>query len=307
MSHFALIMAGGEGTRFYPLSTPEKPKQFLNLYGDASLLQHTYRRIRSVFEDERILVATNRRYLPFVREQLPGIPEGNLVGESAKKNTAPCIAFAAKVIESIDPDGVMAVFPADHYIATDDLFRSTLRKAIRWAEKEKGLVTLGISPDWPSTEYGYIKCGQSFDGADRLFAVERFVEKPPKEQARQYCREGGYFWNSGIFVWPIPTILQEIERYLPNLHRELDSLSFTKGVFSQQEVDRFFTNAEPISIDYGVLERSKNTVVLPAEFRWSDLGSFYALKRIADRGEITLGAEILAKASLFESEGERED
>ncbi|MBI4208253.1 MAG: mannose-1-phosphate guanylyltransferase [Deltaproteobacteria bacterium] len=293
MNAYALIMAGGEGTRFYPLSTPEKPKQFLNLYGHASLIQHTFGRVQPIFGDSQIWVATNERFIPLVQEHLPKICLRQLIGEPIKKNTAPCIALAAYLISSVNPEAVMAVFPADHFVADEEQFRKTILKAIEGASDQKKLITFGIRPSWPSAEYGYIRCGASFL-EDSFRVVDRFVEKPNSKLAQDYIKEGNYLWNSGIFVWRADAILHEIENYLPRTFNLLQSLSVKNGALSQEDLHRFFNQVESVSIDYGVLERSKNVLVLPVDFRWSDLGSFEALKRLADQKEIELSPEALS-------------
>ena len=294
MNAHALIMAGGEGTRFYPLSTPEKPKQFLNLYGNASLLQHTFRRIRPIFGTSNILIATNQRFLPLVREHLPELRADQLIGEPLKKNTAPCIALAAQIIASMDPEAVMAVFPADHFVGDVENFQKIMRVAIRGAFEQRKLITLGVRPNWPSTEYGYIHCGD-FLGGGIFRKVHRFVEKPNATLAQNYCNEGNYLWNGGIFVWTVETILKEVSAHLPKMYHRLQTLSIQQGVVEPEGLHRFFSEVEAISIDYGLLERSGNVLVLPIHFQWSDLGSLEALKRLADQGEIVLNKELLSQ------------
>jgi mannose-1-phosphate guanylyltransferase len=181
----------------------------------------------------------------------------------------------------LKPEAVMGVFPADHFVADEELFRKTILRAIEEAKVQRKLITFGIRPSWPSTEYGYIQCGSPFLG-DAFCGVKRFVEKPNSKLAQDYIQEGTYLWNSGIFVWRVDAILREIESCLPQIFDLLQSLSVKDGAIPQEDLHRFFNHVESVSIDYGVLERSKNVLVLPVDFRWSDLGSFEALERLAD-------------------------
>lgn len=300
MSTYALIMAGGEGTRFYPISTPEKPKQFLSLYNNATLLQHTYNRIKQVIPPKNFFVATNDSYLGLVKEQLPEIDVFQLVGEPVKKNTAPCIAFAAWLISQKDPNAIMCVFPADHFIGDEAKFRKIIQQGISYAKEFESLITLGIQPSWPSTEYGYIQRGSLIKkGHDQLFNVKKFAEKPKDPVAKEYFQHGGYFWNSGMFIWKAETILDEIKDHLPKIHEALTKLPQVNGSYPAKEVQQFFHDIEGISIDYGILERSNKVLVLGASFEWSDLGSFDALNRIAHDGKVGLNQELMNQYNKY--------
>jgi mannose-1-phosphate guanylyltransferase len=215
-------MAGGEGTRFAPLSTPERPKQFLNMVGSETFIQQTRRRVAELVEPENIYVATNERYVGFVRNQLSDIPDGNIIPEPVKRNTAPCIAYSARLIQSRDPEAVIVVLPSDHVILEPQQFVVAVGRAVRVAVDNKKLVTLGITPKWPATEYGYIKAetliGRSGTGA---FSVKRFVEKPDLLTARRYIQEGGFYWNSGMFIWTAENLLTEVAAHLPEMHELL--------------------------------------------------------------------------------------
>jgi len=293
MNTYALIMAGGEGTRFYPISTPDKPKQFLELYDNASLLQHTFNRINPLIKTKNTFIATNQRYLKLVQEQLGEIDCQQVIGEPVKKNTAPCIALVAWLISQIDPEAVMCVFPADHFIGQVSNFHSELSQAIVFAQEHDQLITLGIPPTWPSTEYGYINRGPGM--SQSIFSVEKFVEKPCESLAKEYLDNGNYLWNSGIFIWKAKVILNEIKKYLPDLHASLDLISKTNGASPDEHIKSFFHDVKSISIDYGVLEKSDSVCVLEADFSWSDLGTFDSLKRVAQKGNIQLSQEILTQ------------
>ena len=247
-----LIMAGGEGVRFKPLSTPQRPKQFINIIGAKSLIRQTFERVSSFGEGNKFdnfFVGTNARYIDLVRKEIPEIPLENIIGETAKKNTAPCIGFAAHLISMKDPDAVMICLPSDHVIFNQELFLSTLRTAINVAIRDKKLVTLGITPNSASTEYGYIEKGTT------EYSVKRFVEKPDEARATQYAASGNYFWNSGMFVWQARTILDEMAQHVPELYNEISRLGRNVGM---PEMINFFQNVPSISIDYGVMERSAN-------------------------------------------------
>lgn len=289
--HYALVMAGGEGTRLYPLSTPEKPKQFLTLFGDRSLLQHTYDRILKIFDTDKIWIATNIKFLQLVQEQLPEIPKNRIILETQKKNTAPCIALAAKWIHALNPKSVMGVFPCDHFIGEKEKFVQDVKQALSDAEKIERLFTFGIPPDAPVTEYGYIHSGDFV--STQSMNVLRFVEKPNAEKAQEYLADKKYLWNSGMFVWQTKFLLSEIEKYLPRMNQLLQAFGPADS-FVQKNVDVFFDRTEKISIDYGVMEKSKSCAVLKANFLWNDLGSFAMLKKLSNQGLIQVPATITA-------------
>lgn len=278
MNAVALILAGGEGVRFKPLSTPEKPKQFIRLTDSSqSLLQQTYGRLSGLFEPANVWVATNQRYVPLVREQLPQILPSQIFGETEKKNTAPCLAWSCYQIFKNNPLSVVAALPSDHFITPTALFERTLEQAQELAEQEKTIVTLGIRPTHPSTQYGYIHCEEDDE------EVEAFVEKPNAETAQKYFEDGNYFWNSGIFIFPASKMLLEIQRYLPELFELLKT---------ENSLEDFFAKAPSISIDYGVMEKSKNLRMLKAPFTWSDVGTWENLKILAAQHLLDLPPEV---------------
>ena len=287
---YILIMAGGEGTRFHPVSTPEKPKQFLNFYGGKTFIQHTYDRISDIVRPENVYIATNEKYIGLVREQLPSIPEDNIIGETAKKNTAPCIAYASHMISERDGDAIIAVLPSDHIITKEEEFKGVLQRAIYIATERDVLVTLGIQPTWPADCYGYIRMGRMIeddpDGKWPAHTVTSFVEKPTVEKASEYLYDGTYVWNSGMFIWRNSLILKEIETYLPNIKGLLNKFA------NQGDITTFFDKAESISIDYGVMERSERVVTIPCSIGWSDIGSWESLNKLVEGNVVSLEPHI---------------
>ncbi len=286
MQLFALIMAGGEGKRFWPLSRKDRPKQFLNLIGQNSLLRQTFERILPLIPCQNIFVVTVGRYVEETRKHLPELPEQNIIVEPEGKNTAPCIALGALKIGKISPDSTIVVLPADHAIADDQSFREVIKygqgvAGTMLASNDYPIVTLGVKPSRPETGYGYIKeSTELVDSSERYYAkrILKFIEKPDSETASDLVKEGGYYWNSGIFIWKTKTILREFSRLLPEWHRYFDHIleSFEKeqdGVAIQE----FYRNVQPGSIDKLILEKSENTVVIPIDFRWSDVGTWEAL------------------------------
>ncbi len=281
---FAVIMAGGVGSRFWPLSRERRPKQFLDILGvGRSLLQQTYDRLVRITKPENILVVTKDDYFDLVKEQLPDIPGENILTEPLRRNTAPCIAYAAMFVSKKDPDGVMIVSPADHYVGDVGEFIDTLNIAVRFVKevKNEALVTLGINPSRPETGYGYIQfdANEKHDiGGKAIYKVRTFTEKPDLETARIFVESGEFLWNSGIFVWSARTILSSIKTYLPEVYSEFEQHKDKIGTQEEAELIRAIYEKVPaISIDYGVMEKDKNVYVIPANFGWSDLGTWGSL------------------------------
>lgn len=287
---YILIMAGGEGTRFYPLSTPERPKQFVDFFGGRTVLQHTYDRIKDLVSVENVFIATNERYINLVESQLPEIPSDNIIGETAKKNTGPCIAYASKIIAKRDPDAMMLILPSDHIIKDEAQFREVVEKAINIANEREILVTLGIKPNWAADCYGYIKMGRLVedDSAARwnVYTVDSFIEKPSIEIAQRFIDDGTYVWNSGMFIWKASLILSEIKKHLPEMSMLL------KKYDGDISVRKFFNEVESISIDYGIMERSKRVATIPCDIGWSDIGTWQSLYNLAKSELITLEPNI---------------
>jgi mannose-1-phosphate guanylyltransferase len=280
-------MAGGRGERLWPLSTPTRPKQFLKLSGKRTMLQETIARVNSLIPEERVYVVTPGKFAALVHEQLD-IPPSNVIVEPIGRNTAPCIGLAAIILETSDPQGVMVVLPADHVIKQPERFMEILSTAVDIAGSEDYLITLGVVPDHPSTGYGYIQRGAPFPKSRNIKAYEakRFTEKPDEATARRFLREGGYYWNSGMFIWRVDMILAEIERHMPNLYARLQEIKQHLDKPDRNAViERVYQEQEPISIDYGLMERSENVVVIPADIGWSDVGDWSALAAILEKDE----------------------
>jgi mannose-1-phosphate guanylyltransferase len=269
----ALVMAGGRGQRFWPLSTDARPKQFLDLERSGrTLLQATVDRIAPlVGGPERVLVATGTRYVPLVREQLPGLPDANLLVEPVGRDSAPAIALAALRVRERFGDVVMGVFASDHRIDDPERFRAALGRAMELSAARRGLVTIGIRPTRPATGYGYIERGEPVLGGYR---VARFVEKPNRTRAQAYLDGGAHLWNAGMFVWNVETILAELDRHAPELMLPL------REAFAAGEVDARFGELPKISIDYAVMETTDAAYVVEGDFGWDDIGDWAALERL---------------------------
>ena len=258
---YAVIMAGGMGERFWPKSRKKRPKQLLSIISRRSMLQETVDRVKRLIPNGRIIVITNKVQAPLVRKQLPDIPRSNIISERISRNTAPCVALAANVIrKKVGADAVMVVLPSDHVIKDISKFHRTITDAVNMAAERKVLVTLGIRPRFPHTGYGYIKLGRSLQ--NRFYKVAKFTEKPDLKIAKRYVTSGKYFWNSGMFIWRIDTILEEIRKYIPGLLKNLKN----------------YNRVPNVSIDYGVMERTKRAVVAEANFYWDDVGNWAALE-----------------------------
>jgi mannose-1-phosphate guanylyltransferase len=273
----ALIMAGGSGTRLWPLSRRQRPKQLLQLFEGASLLQHSRRRLASLFSPENIWVITSADYLDLVAEQLPDIPPENLIGEPVGRDTANAIGLAAHILAQRDPDGTMAVFTADHLISPQDEFSEAIELGLAATEQfPESLVTFGIVPAGPHTGYGYIHRGEPV--GEGAYKVAGFREKPSQEVAERYVQSGEYFWNSGMFAWRIAAILAELERCLPENRRVLAELArhWQPRAGSDRLADAF-AGLERISIDFGVMERAGSVLVVEMNCRWLDLGSWSSI------------------------------
>jgi len=295
---FIIIMAGGSGTRFWPLSREKMPKQLLRIGGDDTLIQQTVDRVLPVVPGGHIFFVTNQGLADDIRAQLVsrfgGAWDRNFILEPQAKNTAPAIGLAALHVSRIDPDGILAVLSADHVIKDPSAFRRCLATAER-AAQEGYLVTLGIRPNRPETGYGYIRAGGpvAVNGISGVLQVERFVEKPDLPTAQEYLRSGHYYWNSGMFVARASVFLREIERHLPRLHAGLQEIRKSIGTDRlSRTVADVFAGLEPVSIDYGVMERTTMAAVVPADIGWSDVGSWTALDDVSEKdaaGNIVAG------------------
>lgn len=284
----AVIMAGGSGTRFWPKSTRKKPKQFLSLFGDETMLQSTVRRIESLIPAERVWVITNQRYVDLVQSQLPDIPKENIIGEPVAKNTAPCVAAATALIQQKDKDATMAVLPADHLITDTDAFLSVLQAAADKAESSKALVTIGIKPTRPETGYGYIEFDkestESVDG-HKAKRVKQFREKPDITTARQFIYASRFLWNSGMFVWTASAISGQFEKHQPEIFKAMSTLRDHLGESNGEAINSFYQGCPSISIDYGIMEKADDVFVIPGDFGWNDVGSWKALYELGKKDE----------------------
>lgn len=286
MKTTALIMAGGRGERFWPRSRKSLPKQFLSLTGDGrTMIQLTVERILPLVDMEDIFIATNKDYKELVKKQLPNLPEENILCEPVGRNTAPCIGLGAMHIAKKYKDALMMVLPSDHLIKYNSMFVSTLKEACRIAEENTNLVTIGITPDYPETGYGYIKFNPEVSKG-QSFEVDRFVEKPSLEVAKEYLATEEYLWNSGMFVWKTSTILKNIELFMKDIYEGLVRIKDSIGTEDQEAVlEKEFTAFRSESVDYGIMEKAENIYTIPGTFGWDDVGSWLAVERIRKSNE----------------------
>lgn len=286
MKRTALIMAGGKGERFWPRSRVSLPKQFLSLTDDGkTMIQLTVERISPIVSLEDVYIATNQNYKELVKQQLPGIPEENILCEPIGRNTAPCIGLGAVHVANKYDDATMIVLASDHLIKNNEVFTDTFKEACEVAEKGENLVTIGITPNYPETGYGYIKYDKNTtDGS--AFAVDKFVEKPDLETAKSYLADGTYLWNSGMFVWKVSTILNNFKKFMPDSYEGLLKIKNAIGTANQQAVlEAEFPNLEAQSVDYAIMEKAENIFILPGNFGWDDIGSWLAVGRIKKTDE----------------------
>ena len=280
MENHVIIMAGGVGSRLYPLSTPEHPKQFLDILDcGKTLIQMTYERFLEADPESRFWVLTSREYVHFIHEQLPSIPDEQILAEPVSRNTAPCIAYACWKIRRRYPAANIVVTPADAYVPDSKAFAETIRLALDHSDKNNDIVCIGIRPDHPNTGYGYIHCPDVQQG--QVAKVGSFREKPDLSTAERYLQEGGYWWNAGIFVWNVDTIEAEIRRYAPQIAAVMDQISNALYTPAEtQMLSTLFPSCEKISIDFAVMEKSAVVYMTPAFWEWSDLGSFEAIETV---------------------------
>ena len=281
MKRTALIMAGGKGERFWPRSRVSLPKQFLSLTDDGkTMIQLTVERISPLVNIEDVYIATNKNYKELVKQQLPGIPEENILCEPVGRNTAPCIGLGAAHVAKKYDDATMIVLASDHLIKNNEIFTETFTQACEVAEKGENLVTIGITPNYPETGYGYIKYDQNTKEGS-AYAVEKFVEKPVLEVAKEYLADGHYLWNSGMFVWKVSTILNNFKKLLPESYAALMKIKESVGTADEETVlNKEFMNLEAESVDYAIMEKADNIYIIPGNFGWDDIGSWLAVGRI---------------------------
>lgn len=283
MKLYAVIMAGGVGSRFWPRSKKKLPKQLLKIFGENTMIQDTVERISSIVSKENVLIVTNEVQKDGVKEQLPYIPDENILVEPFGRNTAACIGLASIIIQQRDPDAVTFVLPADHIIKDGESFITTLMNAAKFANENPALVTIGIVPTRPETGYGYIQIDEESE-KENVFKVLTFAEKPNYATAVNFINSGDFFWNSGMFIWKIDTIMNEIKQHMPDLYEGLqqikeqidapDFLNILSNIYGQ---------LRSISIDYGIMEKSENVFLVKGKFNWSDVGSWEAVYQLSDK------------------------
>jgi len=301
MKTYGVIMAGGGGTRFWPLSRRANPKQFLNLSGKDTMVMDTANRLCRIADKEDIFIVTGTDFVEStVKSTGKLLRADHILGEPAARNTAACIGYAAMEIVKKYEDGVMCVAASDHFIKDEDEYERVMKTAISLAEEKDALVTIGIKPTFPSTGYGYIKSNRETEA--EYYAVEEFVEKPDLETAKEYLASGEYAWNSGMFVWKASVILDYFEKLLPDIYECLITIGDAMGTEREQEVIREVYPVIPkISVDYGIMERAKGVLMVEGDFGWNDVGSFDALEVIYDKDEN--GNVVLANGCLIDSKG----
>ncbi len=294
-----VIMAGGVGSRFWPMSTEETPKQFIDVLGvGRTLLQMTRERFKGICSADNVWVVTNKRYASLVKQQLPDIPEGNILLESCRRNTAPCIAYVSWRIKTQDPQANIVVTPSDHVVTDVVEFQRVISQCLKFTNETDAIVTLGMKPTRPETGYGYIQADLSTNSLrnKEIFRVDKFREKPDLETAQRYVQENNYFWNAGIFIWRVETIVNALRMYAPRINRIFERLQPQLGTSGEQAViDEVYADCDNISIDYAVMEKAEEIFVCPADFGWSDLGTWGALRLQSERdvyGNALIGGNI---------------
>jgi mannose-1-phosphate guanylyltransferase len=274
-NNYVAIMAGGIGSRFWPVSRTKYPKQFLDLLGTGrSLIQWTYSRFQHICPKENIYFITNQSYITVLKEQIPEIADANIISEPSRKNTAPCAAYFAHKIMALNPNANIIMSPADHLIMDERAFERTTYDALDFVSRHDALLTMGIKPTRPDTGYGYIQYDVE-EELDKVYRVKTFTEKPSLELARTFLKSGDFLWNSGIFIWNVKTIMNELEKHLPEMH---EVFMQAKDVYNTPKeydvINQLYSQCTNISIDYGIMEKAKNVYVIPSYFGWCDLGTW---------------------------------
>ena len=277
-------MAGGKGERFWPFSTGNVPKPFLQLTGEKSLIQLTAERALRFVPLKRIFIVLGKKHLKVAQKQLPELPPDNFIVEPAGRDTAACIGLAAITLLLRDDKATMVVLPADQYVPDVDKFADTMRHCVAMAQEGGSLITLGITPTRPETGYGYIKAGKNISSSDgdTCFVVDAYVEKPDLKKAAEYIHDGNYYWNAGIFIWQVGTVLKGMEQHMPNLYKGLLSIGEALREGKKTKADTIFKAFERKSIDYGLMEKARNVLMVPAIFKWDDVGTWASLQRVLD-------------------------
>jgi mannose-1-phosphate guanylyltransferase len=277
-------MAGGKGERFWPLSTGNIPKPFLQLTGEKTLIQLTVERALRFVPKKKIFIVLGRKHLKVAQKQLPQLPIDNFIVEPAGRDTAACIGLAAITLLLRDDKATMVVLPADQYVPDVDAFADTMRHCVALAQKGETLITMGITPTRPETGYGYIKTGEKISSLDDApcFIVDAYVEKPDLKKAIAYINDGNYYWNAGIFIWQVGTVLKGMEQHMPNLYKGLLAIKEALREGKKTKADTIFKAFERKSIDYGLMEKAHNVLMVPTTFKWDDVGTWASLERVLD-------------------------
>ncbi len=312
-NRFCVIMCGGVGSRFWPFSRDNMPKQFLDFFGTGrSLLQMTVDRVSSVVPKENILLVTNAKYADIIHQQLPEIPQDNILLEPARRNTAPCICWASHHIAARCPNALIATLPSDHLVLKEEAFSRAIAEGFDFVAQGGRLLTLGIKPTSPNTGYGYIQLGTPVAGCDDTRKVKSFTEKPNPEMAKIFLDSGEFFWNSGIFIWRADDILNAFAEFCPDMAQLFDAgAQYYATPLEREFIDSQFPSAQSISIDYAVMEKASNVYVKTVDLGWSDLGTWKALYDISPRnsdGNVTQNCNVLApdcKDSIFAVKGDK--
>lgn len=310
---YCVIMCGGVGTRFWPFSRHDRPKQFLDFFGTGrSLLQMTVDRICPSVKIENIILVTNKEYLGIIKEQLPQIKESNILLEPARRNTAPCVCWAAKHIYAMDQEAVIVTLPSDHLVLKEQEFCNAIDEGFEFVEQGNRLLTLGIKPSGPNTGYGYIQQGKQEKDFEGIYKVKSFVEKPNIDMAKMFVESGEFYWNAGIFLWSAHAILEAFDIYAPEISQTLDAPAHTYATPEEPAfIDRHFPDCVNISIDYAIMEKASNVYVKTVEFGWSDLGAWKALYETSPRnseGNVTQNCRALVNdcsGCIFAAEGDK--
>lgn len=317
-NRYITIMAGGVGARFWPASTEDTPKQFLDILGvGKSLLRLTFERFLKLVPADRILIVTNKKYKALTKQHLPELPDANILCEPSRNNTGPCVAYTALRLRATHPDAVFVTAPSDHVILKEEAFLAKINQAFDFVEQNDAIVTLGIQPTRPDTGYGYIETdceckGDEDDASIGVCSVNAFKEKPNKTTAEQYIEEGSYLWNAGIFIWNAENLIQSFKLNAPQI---IEVLGQEDHIFNTPEeqayIDRVYPETQRISVDYAILEKANNVFTIPADIGWSDLGTWSSLHAFLDKDDnqtVTLGANthlIDTKDSIIRSDSDK--
>ena len=301
-NYYAIIMAGGIGSRFWPISRTSYPKQFLDILGTGkTLIQNTYERFLKICPKENIYVVTNENYAELVKQQIPDMGDNQILTEPVMRNTAPCIAYGCFKIESLNPDASIVVAPSDHLILDEAAFITAIEKSLRVATEKDCLITLGIKPSRPDTGYGYIQFTDNVIN-EEFHKVKTFTEKPNLELAKTFIQSGDFLWNAGIFVWSAKAIVRAFGRYQPEMHEIFaEARSVYNSEHERSHVHKTYLQCTNISIDYGIMEKADNVYVLPSEFGWSDLGTWASIYQLAEKDYVGNAVIPAEKVIMYDS------